>query len=58
MTYGYNVEPRGNDPLVELAEKAVDQICQAMLPGTWLVDYLPICIGPGIIMGGQLMDIQ
>ncbi|OJJ53726.1 hypothetical protein ASPSYDRAFT_186749 [Aspergillus sydowii CBS 593.65] len=42
MTYGYNVEPRGSDPLVELAEKAVDQICQAMLPGTWLVDYLPI----------------
>ncbi|KAL4931680.1 cytochrome P450 [Aspergillus undulatus] len=42
MTYGYTVEPRGDDPLVDLAEKAVDQICQAMLPGTWLVDYLPI----------------
>lgn len=52
MTYGYNVEPRGSDPLVELAEKAVDQICQAMLPGTWLVDYLPICIDPGVIIGG------
>ncbi|PWY85939.1 cytochrome protein [Aspergillus heteromorphus CBS 117.55] len=42
MTYGYNVEPEGSDPFVDLAEKGVDQICQAMLPGTWLVDYVPI----------------
>ncbi|PYI13096.1 cytochrome P450, partial [Aspergillus violaceofuscus CBS 115571] len=39
--YGYTVEPHGRDPLVELADRAMEDFSVAMLPATYLVDYLP-----------------
>ncbi|PWY84768.1 cytochrome P450 oxidoreductase OrdA-like protein [Aspergillus heteromorphus CBS 117.55] len=40
--YGYTVEPHGQDPLVELADRAMTEFSIALLPATWLVDFLPI----------------
>ncbi|RAH49639.1 cytochrome P450 [Aspergillus brunneoviolaceus CBS 621.78] len=39
--YGYTVEPHGRDPLVELADRAMEDFSVAMLPATYLVDYIP-----------------
>ncbi|KAJ5623806.1 hypothetical protein N7510_000115 [Penicillium lagena] len=41
ITYGYNIEPHGKDPLVELADLALQQFSNAIVPGAWLVDLLP-----------------
>ncbi|KAJ5602268.1 hypothetical protein N7510_011802 [Penicillium lagena] len=41
VTYGYNVEPHGEDPLVGLAELALQQFSKAIIPGAWLVDHVP-----------------
>ena len=43
MTYGYDVvEPdQGQDPFVELAEKAVAQFSTASTAGAFLVDFIP-----------------
>lgn len=42
IAYGYTTEPHGRDPLVELAGQAMDQFARAAVPGTWLVDMLPL----------------
>ncbi|KAE8401933.1 cytochrome P450 [Aspergillus pseudonomiae] len=42
ITYGYTVEPHARDPLVDLADDAVGKFSLAMVPGTWLVDSIPI----------------
>jgi hypothetical protein len=43
ISYGYTVEPHDNDPLVDLARKAMDQFGQAGVPGAWMVDMMPFC---------------
>jgi cytochrome P450 len=40
-TYGYNVEPHKNDPLVDLVDEAMEQFSAAIVPGKWAVDMLP-----------------
>jgi len=34
---------RENDPLVTIAEEAMEAVMQAAVPGRFLVDTLPIC---------------
>lgn len=41
ITYGIDVLPK-NDPYIEMAEKAIASLCIATVPGTFLVDQLPI----------------
>ena len=41
IAYGYNIEPRKNDPLVDLADEALVQFSIAASPGAWLVDTMP-----------------
>ncbi|KAJ5242058.1 uncharacterized protein N7469_000385 [Penicillium citrinum] len=41
ITYGYNIEPHGEDPLVSLADLALQQFSNAIIPGAWLVDMIP-----------------
>jgi len=41
ITFGYHVQ-EGNDPLVKMAEEAVDTFSRATLPAAFLVDMLPI----------------
>lgn len=41
VSYGYTIEPKGSDPLVDLADEALDQFSRACSPGTWMVDILP-----------------
>lgn len=43
LTYGYTIDTTKRDPLVDVAEKALDQFSRAIIPGAWLVDVLPIC---------------
>lgn len=39
--YGIDVLPE-NDPYIELAEKGVEGITMAAIPGRFLVDFFPI----------------
>ncbi|RFU81476.1 o-methylsterigmatocystin oxidoreductase [Trichoderma arundinaceum] len=41
ITYGYNIEPRGQDPLVKLIEDVMSNLGQAFIPLAWLVDIIP-----------------
>lgn len=43
LTYGYTIEPHKQDPLVQLADKALEQFSAAAVPATWLVDSIPAC---------------
>lgn len=43
ITYGYNIEPHQKDPLVNLADLALQQFSNAIVPGAWLVDVIPAC---------------
>jgi hypothetical protein len=43
ITYGYTTVPHGNDPLVDLASKTMEQFAKATVPGKWMVDVLPFC---------------
>jgi cytochrome P450 len=40
--YGYTIEPHSNDPLVDLADRAMVQFSAATVPGAWLVDIVPV----------------
>ncbi|KAH8113547.1 cytochrome P450 [Phellopilus nigrolimitatus] len=42
ISHGYTIEPREQDPLVNLADEALAQFSSAVQPGAWLVDVLPI----------------
>ncbi|KAF7979163.1 hypothetical protein HWV62_43423 [Athelia sp. TMB] len=43
IAYGYELKDiDGHDPLVDNADEAVAQFSAATLPGTWLVDIIPI----------------
>ncbi|OAP59384.1 hypothetical protein AYL99_06682 [Fonsecaea erecta] len=39
--YGYTIEPKGRDPLVDLAEQALDHFSKSCMPGVWMVDMIP-----------------
>ncbi|KAJ5334140.1 uncharacterized protein N7506_007923 [Penicillium brevicompactum] len=41
ITYGYNIEPHHDDPLVNLADLALQQFSESVVPGAWLVDMIP-----------------
>lgn len=43
VSYGYTIEPRGPDPLIDLVEEAMGQFSEAACPGKWLVDVIPSC---------------
>lgn len=43
LSYGYSTEPRGPDPLIELAQKVTAQLSLAATPGKWLIDVIPAC---------------
>ena len=46
ISHGYNI--KGNrDPLIEMAEMAVDNLSEVVTPGRFLVDVLPFCTFPG-----------
>lgn len=42
LTYGYTIDTTKRDPLVDVAEKALEQFSLAVVPGAWLVDIIPI----------------
>ncbi|KAI1422341.1 cytochrome protein [Xylaria sp. FL1777] len=42
MVYGYSTGSKTSDPLVKLADTAVEQFSIATMPGRWLVDVIPI----------------
>ena len=41
MTYGITVRPK-NDPYIKIAEEAVEAITELLIPGSFLVDIIPI----------------
>ncbi|KAK4937903.1 hypothetical protein LTR10_021544 [Elasticomyces elasticus] len=41
IAYGYTIEPHRADPLVSLADEALDQFSHAAVAGRWLVDIVP-----------------
>lgn len=43
MTYGYTPSPNGDDPFIELADRALGEFSQAGMPGAWMVDVVPFC---------------
>ncbi|KAL3490239.1 cytochrome P450 [Aspergillus germanicus] len=42
IAYGYNIDPHGRDPLVALANEALENFSAAATPGAWIVDTIPI----------------
>ncbi|KAK1141880.1 hypothetical protein N8T08_008393 [Aspergillus melleus] len=51
--YGYNVEPKGRDPLVDLVEKGMAEFCDVVVPHGWLVNLVPAFKHfPGWLPGG------
>ncbi|KAE8361460.1 cytochrome P450 [Aspergillus caelatus] len=40
--YGYVTEPHTRDPLIELVDKAMEDFSQLVLPGAWLVNFIPM----------------
>ncbi|KAF3056117.1 O-methylsterigmatocystin oxidoreductase [Trichoderma lentiforme] len=42
MTYGYTIDPKGLDLMIELADRAMEQFSQAAISGAWMVDIVPI----------------
>ncbi|KAF3391419.1 O-methylsterigmatocystin oxidoreductase [Penicillium rolfsii] len=42
IAYGYNIEPHKRDPLVDIANLALEHFAIAGTPGAWLVDMVPI----------------
>ncbi|KAJ5606342.1 hypothetical protein N7510_009123 [Penicillium lagena] len=41
IAYGYTIEPHKRDPLVHIANQALEHFSIAGTPGTWLVDMIP-----------------
>ncbi|KAL5375290.1 hypothetical protein DPSP01_011300 [Paraphaeosphaeria sporulosa] len=42
VLYGYKIEQNEADPLIAMADVAMDQFSQATVPGRWLVDTIPM----------------
>ena len=42
ISHGYNVKDDG-DPLVEMANRAAHNLSVVLMPGSFLVDLLPMC---------------
>ncbi|KAL4959505.1 cytochrome P450 [Aspergillus stella-maris] len=42
IAYGYDINTRGPDPLVSLANEALENFSVAGTPGAWIVDAVPI----------------
>lgn len=42
ISHGYRINQLRTDPLVELADKVVEQFLESLRPGAWLVDVFPI----------------
>ena len=42
LTYGYTVDQCGNDPMVNLADRAMHEFSLVTQAGAWLVDSMPI----------------
>jgi hypothetical protein len=42
ICYGYEVKD-DNDPLVDIAERALDQVARYGITGDFMVDFLPSC---------------
>ncbi|OGM48730.1 O-methylsterigmatocystin oxidoreductase [Aspergillus bombycis] len=40
--YGYITESHARDPLVDLVDKGMEDFSQLVLPGAWLVNFIPI----------------
>ena len=55
ITYGYDVQD-SNDPLVNIAEAAVEGFSQASVPGAWLVDIFPACESESQLMATFLLS--
>lgn len=49
LSYGYTVEPHGRDPLVDLADKAMEDFVSVVTPGAWIVNFVPMRETPGDI---------
>ena len=43
ISHGYSVKDDG-DPLVEMANRAMRNLSEVMMPGRFLVDVIPICM--------------
>jgi hypothetical protein len=43
IAYGYSIDYQSEDPLVDIADEAMEQFSLAVRPGTWLVDFVPMC---------------
>ncbi|KAJ0421285.1 cytochrome P450 [Aspergillus carlsbadensis] len=41
IAYGYDIDPHGPDPLVALANEALENFSVAATPGAWMVDTIP-----------------
>ncbi|KAK1140311.1 hypothetical protein N8T08_010514 [Aspergillus melleus] len=41
IVYGYTIEPHGDDPLVDHAEETMIDFSRLVLPGAWMVNFVP-----------------
>jgi len=41
ITYGYMIERKGPDPLVDLIEHAMENLSRAFVPLSWAIDAVP-----------------
>ena len=43
IAHGYQIQTKGEDPLVTLVTQVADQFGEAAMPGTFIVDVFPFC---------------
>ncbi|TDZ40760.1 Multifunctional cytochrome P450 monooxygenase [Colletotrichum trifolii] len=41
ITYGYSINRKGHDPLVDVIEHAMENLSSAFVPLSWTVDFIP-----------------
>ncbi|KAL7929529.1 cytochrome P450 [Trichoderma chlorosporum] len=41
VTFGYNVEPSGHDPLIQMMQDVMENLSKAFVPLSWAPDFLP-----------------
>jgi len=42
--YGYRMDYTAPDPLLDFIDRTMEKVLAALVPGTWLVDAVPICM--------------